>query len=319
MSFLTNLVPTNLNEEQAKFFANENYNPQFTYAQEVDQEKFLEYGRAQKKYLKFAQKVLDEAYRGKTEADLLAMRGRIMTQKEVTAAIKLFLKEHGISKRYKISWSKDYVIRTTITAHEIKLRLPCNYHQDEVNGMIWHEIGTHGLRRINYEQQPWFKKKKKYGFRSYLKTEEGLATLNAMLAHNYPIGFYSALRYLLVDVALNGSFVDAYDFLAPYISDDKKRWNMAYRAKRGVEDTSLPGGYSKDLVYFEGMVEVWHYLQKNNFDPTDLYIGKIAWEDIKLAKKLNPNFKPLLPNFYTNDPAAFAKKMKEIGQVNFLG
>ena len=48
MSFLSNLIPTNLNEEKEKFFSDNSYNPQFIYENEVDKEKLYEHKKPTK-------------------------------------------------------------------------------------------------------------------------------------------------------------------------------------------------------------------------------------------------------------------------------
>jgi hypothetical protein len=47
-------------------------------------------------------------------------------------------------------------------------------------------------------------------------------------------------------------------------------------------------------------------------------LGKLAWQDIDKAIALNSNFKPLLPNFYTQDPVAYQRRVQEIAQTNFI-
>jgi hypothetical protein len=67
---------------------------------------------------------------------------------------------------------------------------------------------------------------------------------------------------------------------------------------RGLTDTSQKGAFSKDLVYFEGFIEILKYLQKNDADPSKLYFGKIAVQDIKKVEKLAIVQPILYPNFY---------------------
>ena len=91
---------------------------------------------------------------------------------------------------------------------------------------------------------------------------------------------------------------------------------LTFRQKRGLTDTSKPGGYSKDLVYFEGLVDVYNWLKKNNFDITDLYIGKLSTQDVEKAKNLNPNFQPVLPSFFSLSKEKYAQEIKKIGEFN---
>jgi hypothetical protein len=88
--------------------------------------------------------------------------------------------------------------------------------------------------------------------------------------------------------------------------------------KRGLYDTSEPGGFTKSIVYLEGMTEVWQYLKKSNFDVEGLYYGKIAAEDVNKAREMNPDFKPQLPHFYTQDRQAYEKQIRSIAKINHL-
>lgn len=318
MSFLTSLIPTNLNEEKEKFFADQTYNPQFVYHEPIDQNKLSSPGITKKKYLEIARNTLEKAYFHTNETELFAMEGPTISQRDVEKHIYAFLQMHHLEKRFTVSWSSSYISRATITSELIKLRLPADFRKEGLLGMLYHEIGTHALRRLNYEQQPWYKKKKKYGFSDYLKTEEGLATIHALLPHTNKSAFISAIRYMAVNKAQSSSFAETWEFLKTYIDDLERRWMVTLRQKRGLEDTSKPGGYTKDLVYFEGMVEIYQWLEKNNFDITGLYYGKIASEDVSKAVEMNLHFKPALPSFFTIDPEKYAQEIRKIGKVNEL-
>jgi len=319
MSLIKKITPINLLEEKEKFFADESYNPQFKYAEEFDEEILYKHGHPQNKYLELAQTILEKVHYRYDETDLDKLRGDLVNQSEVTKKTTDFLKIHQLEKRFKITWSNSFVSRAAITVDTIKLKLPADFRQLDLLSMLYHEIGTHALRRINYEQQPWYKKKKKYEFKNYLKTEEGLAGLHSLLPLNFQYAYYPALNYVSVAYAQKHSFSKTWNFLKKYINNPERRWERTLRRKRGLKDTSRPGGFTKDLVYFEGMIEVWNYLNKNNFDLTKLYFGKMSWEDVDAAVKMNPNFKPFLPSFFLADKEQYAEKIEKIGKLNMLG
>jgi hypothetical protein len=318
MSFLNSIIPINLNEEKEKFFIDNTYNPQFKYKNKIDRKKLYQYKKPTKKYLDIAEKIIDKAYFGRNEHDLTMMEGAVVSQKNVENTIHTFLEMHGIKNRFNIVWSSSFIARTTINVDTIKLRLPANFRKEGLLGMLYHEIGTHALRRINYEQQPWFKKKNKYGFNDYLKTEEGLATLHTLIPHTYKSAFSSALRYKVVSIAQENSFVETWNKLNKYAQDTEKRWLLTFRQKRGLEDTSKPGGYSKDLVYFEGLVDVYRWLEKNNYDITSLYFGKSALSDAEKSLEMNPEFVPELPSFFSLNKEKYKQEIKKIGEYNEL-
>jgi len=318
MSFLSSLVPINLNEEKEKFFADTNYNPQFIYKEKIDQNKLNKFKIPKKNYLDLAEHIVKKAYFGKTDSDLNSLKGPKVTQKNVESAINTFLKMHKLDKDLKLILSASFAARTSINTKNIKLRLPTEFRKEDLVGMLYHEIGTHAIRYVNYVQQPWFKKKKKYGFGDYLLTEEGLASIHALIPKSYKSAYTPALVYMAATKAQNASFSQTYEMLNKYLQDPEKCWRTTYRQKRGLEDTSKPGGYAKDLVYFQGINEVYSWLKKNDFDISKLYFGKMALEDVDKAINLNPNFKPLLPSFFSLSKENYKKEILKIGEFNEL-
>lgn len=319
MIILKQLVPLNLDEEKQKFFSLAGqYDPQFKYESDYSIDELSEYGLPQTTIVNLAERIVAEGMAGQSEEELTAGKGKLLSQSQVTKKIAQFLAKHELQDRVGVIWSSSFIARTSITPTTIKLKLPCTFREESLLGMLYHEIGTHALRRVNYEQQPWFKKKKKYGFAPYLRTEEGLAILHSLLPTHNKFAYSSALRYLAVAQAQRGSFRALYQFLNHYITNPDKCWRASLRRKLGLADTSLPGGYTKDLVYFEGMVEVWRYLAQHDFNPETLYFGKMSYQDAERARDLNPDFRPRLPSFYTQDRMVYQEQLRTIGRVNFL-
>lgn len=316
MSFLSLLIPTNLLSEKEKFFKDENYDPQFIYTDQIPEKKLVTYGHPSPEYLQLAQEIVSKAYFGRNEQDLMMLEGREVSKEKVEQTVKSFLQMHKLENRFQIKWSSSYVTRAAMNKNTVKLRLPADFRKEGLLGMIYHEIGTHAIRRVNYEEQPWFGKKKSFGFSNYLKTEEGLASINTLVPKSFKSAYNTALRYLAVSKAQQSSFSSTWRYMKQYVQNPDRRWDIVYRQKRGLKDTSKPGGYTKDLTYFGGMIDVWQYLEMNEFDPTQLYYGKLSIDDIDKAVELNPDFEPLLPSFYTLNPAKYARIVQEIGKEN---
>jgi hypothetical protein len=184
--------------------------------------------------------------------------------------------------------------------------------------MIYHEIGTHVLRRVNYEVQPWYKKKSKYGFSSYLETEEGLAALHSLSARTFKSAVTIALKYVATDYAQSHSFAELWQYIGKYYDDPEARWLITLRQKRGLQDTAQPGGYTKDMVYFKGAHIVAKWLHEHNYDCSSLYYGKLDISDIEKAIELNPTFQPLLPSFFVTDKEKYAQTMQEVAKENYF-
>lgn len=317
-TLLQKLNPSNYLEEKEKFFADYHYNPQFTYEHPITSKQLLQHGLPQQKYLDLAQIIVNDAYHHRTETELYATEGPVVSHREVEQKCKVFLTLHNLEHRYRIVWSNSFISRASATSQLIKLKSSAEFRREGLLGLMYHEVGTHVLRRVNYEQQPWFKQKKQFGFGNYLRTEEGLAVIHALIPHTYKSAFRSAVRYLAVNYARQHSFTELWQFLEKYIDDPETRWMVTFRQKRGLPDTSQPGGFTKDLVYFEGMVEVLDWLNKHAFNLTSLYYGKIGLADAPKAVQLNPHFEPILPIFYTNHLETYATEIMEIAKMNHL-
>jgi hypothetical protein len=82
------------------------------------------------------------------------------------------------------------------------------------------------------------------------------------------------------------SFVDLFNDIGKYIDDLNSRWKFVLRVKRGLQDTSEPGGLYKDQVYLEGAVAILS--ERRTLDFHGLCCGKISIEDMK---KLSANKK----------------------------
>jgi hypothetical protein len=318
MGTLSKLIPTNILEQKQLFLESTDFNPQFIYEEALTKQELTQHGLTKPEFVELSKLIVEKAYANRNEQDLWMMEGQTVSQKEVDKKIGSFLSMHGLEDRFKTEWSSSFITRASVYKDTIKLRLPVFFRREGLLSMVYHEVGTHVLRRVNYERQPWYKKKKAFGFGEYLETEEGLASLNGLFPRTFSSAHNTALRYLAVDRAQTGSFLDVWNFLKPYVQDEDRRWEIVFRQKRGLSDTSKPGGFSKDLTYFEGMIKVWRWLEESEFDITPLYFGKLALGNIPQALEINPNFKPLLPSFFTLDPKAYAKKMQAIGKFNYF-
>ena len=62
------------------------------------------------------------------------------------------------------------------------------------------------------------------------------------------------MNYYVACKASEMSFVELFNDIGRYIDDTLSRFYYVLRVKRGMEDTSLTGGYYKDQVYLEGAV-----------------------------------------------------------------
>jgi hypothetical protein len=152
--------------------------------------------------------------------------------------------------------------------------------------MLHHEIGTHYLRDRNDKPQPWAKERngrKKYRLEDKNPTEEGLASIHTVLEREGHCLWRAAMLYYAIWRALQLSFRELYEDLAQFFGDSvDERWDYCVRAKRGLLDTSQPGGFVKDQMYLTGAMEI--LAQRDRIDFDALYIGKLSVVDAHRAK-----------------------------------
>ena len=311
---LKDLVPLNLSSEKEKFFASLfKYNPQFIYEKKIDQQELTRYGKPNLWYLFLAKRIIKKYQQIQSELDNQSIvSNQFLTQDEVKEFFTKRLAQYGLEKDYQVIFSKNFISRVAINLKnkEVKILLPIKISAQEIEAILAHEIDTHVLRQYNYEQQIWFGKKKKYGFKEHLRTEEGLAIINEMISRQQPLAYKAAINYLALNLALKKDFVSVFEFFYKIWQDPERSWTWTLKKKRGLTDTKQKGAYTKDIVYFEGLIKVLKYLRKNNYDPRPLYCGKIDVDDLNKAINLQNNQAIKLPVFLQNNFEDYQNKLK---------
>lgn len=322
MTLIQKINPLNKEEEKKKFFFDPNYNPQFVYAEKITPKELLKYSAISSEYLPTAIKILEHIKKKyeSHEKYLETIREPLLSQEEVEKEIGSYLEKEGLSKIVKVIFSSQTIARTSMYQNTITIRLPIEFTQSSLLGMLYHEIGTHQFRSMNDRKQLWYGKQHEFKMTPYFTTEEGLAVLHALIprVQDDRLLRKQAINYFCVEYASKHSFSELFTALKEYVPDLSKRWDYCVRVKRGITDTSLPGAFSKDQTYFKGAIEVWKWLREHNHDATPLYIGKVALEDVERLQHFS-NVQPLLiPTFLTANPEQYAKAIDEIGKINFF-
>jgi len=234
-----------------------------------------QYGRPSKKLLKQAQELL-------STLDQVVKEEQSIDATEVLEIFTQALQERGF-KGWKIS-IEEMPARMSINQmlKRVKIKASAKFSLVEIERLKVHEIDTHILRAENAKKQPYLLFQ--YGFPRYLKTEEGLAIFSEKqsgLLSEYDKQKY-ALRVLASEYASNHGFYDLFVYLNKYI-DENDAFDMAVRVKRGLIDTSVKGGYTKDQVYLGGYFTVKSMLPE---DRIKLYYGKLGVDDLYVVNSL---------------------------------
>jgi len=177
-----------------------------------------------------------------------------------------------------------------VAKQRIYVKKGTEFSENFIRRLVIHEIGTHVLRAENGREQPFmifF-----HGMPNYLATEEGLAVVNEErfgLLNNENLKNYAA-RAIAVQMAMGKSFSKVYNYLLDFFPPNTA-FKLALRAKRGIADTSKPGGCPKDYVYIDGYIRVKEYLDKGG-DLDKLYIGKVGLEHLSTIDEIQGLKKP---------------------------
>ncbi len=288
-SLTATFILTNEPQERARFFADHAYNPQLEYSQPPDPAWLTKYPQVSPELLETAQRILQETM---TEYGSLAAararEGALVPEVEVRARIAEYLALQKIDHELDVRFSPQFMARTGVNAENgrclLKIKLPMLYQADSFQDVLDHEIGTHVFRWLNEFQQPWHNRRQDFQLADHVETEEGLAILHSHLSHPVAQMWVPSLYVVAVDYAQSHSFRQVFEHLQTIIQDDDQSWRLTIRAKRGLRDTSQPGGYRKDALYLRGAQIVGRWLTQPDSRPALLYAGKLALADcLRLA------------------------------------
>lgn len=150
---------------------------------------------------------------------------------------------------------------------------------------IVHEVGTHVLRSVN-GKNTGFTALRNANLVTYLDVEEGLATWNENemnLLTESGLKKKAALTYA-IKIGEKMSFRELYNALLGSLPK-YSAFDIAYRVKRGLSDTSKPGIYAKDIVYFRGFRRVLKRLGDDKSLYPLLYAGKIDFKQCNWVRE----------------------------------
>ncbi len=319
MGIIRDLIPTNLDSEKAKFYADDHYNPQFTYVREFTDEEMNKYDHPKKEYFEHAQKML-ELY------GLPLLSGEVesfppdappyATQQDVENYLLDLVEKLGLPK-LPARFAEEFGSQMMLVGGSLHVRLPIKFTTSNLRHKLNHEVQTHYLRRYNQDLQEWnFESEKKHP-QAFRTTEEGLANLHSFVERPDPVMRKTYLNYFAAYLGHQASFRQLYNELIAVGVNERLAWNLTLKQKRGLKDTSLPGGWSKNHIYFEGTVKVWHWLADNSNDPRALYYGRITLEDVPRVLELPLSQEIIFPTFY-QDLNSYRQLIDAIGKINKL-
>lgn len=248
--------------------------------------------------------------------NILTKTNIVPTEKEKTVSANELknkldetIKKYGL-KGWEIIFLENAAATVSVTASKkiINIRKDEFFSEDHVKKLIVHEIETHVLRAANGERQQY--KLFSVGLPNYLATEEGLAGYNERTNNvANPISEINYARNVIATkLSSEKSFREVYNQIIQTYENtvdekgnitktkEEKAFMKVMRVKRGLGDTSNPGGYLKDHAYLAGMNLVEEYVKKGK-DIRLLYAGKIGVEHVHLVEEKIIKKAEILPIF----------------------
>ncbi len=305
---ITDTTPLNLLEEKAKFVDDKTYNPQFKYNRSFTAQELTVWGPPQLKYYDHAVRMMTRYPHQRADQPVY------VSPTDIEAAVDHFNHEYHLLEPISVEFSADFVTRCRISTKTLFFQLPLHYTQDKFQDLYRHELETHMLRRLNQRQQPWASHFK-IDEPNFRRTEEGIASLHTHLLRKDKVFRKSYLTYIAVYLAQQASFTRVYHTLIEYGVSPSTAWNISVRTKRGLEDTSQPGGLTKDICYFEGAVKIWNWILNPENDPHDLYLGRLTVEQLSELKPQAKTENLYYPSFMAHVDE-YRNSVQEIGLIN---
>lgn len=306
MALITDLMPLNLQEEKEKFFHDTSYNPQFAYTRDFSNEELTKYGLPKENFFRHAQKMLE------THGNYVKDDKENLSPQQVTdLAYGLFAKLS--IPPLELIFTEKQAGRIILKGNTLQFRLPLLLNKEQTKNVLNHEIQTHYLRKINDKAQ---------GLNStvnnneaFRRTEEGLANLHSFIQSEEKIIKKTFVNYSASYLGQKYSFSRVFQILLEHELEPDIAWNVTLKQKRGLTDTSRPGGFTKAVVYFEGIVAVWKWMQNPANNPKDLYRGRISLEALpQITEKTDLN-KSIFPTFFS-DMEKYRESVTKIGEEN---
>ena len=175
-------------------------------------------------------------------------------------------------------------VKTGIKSKEIFVDPNIQKAASDVKKTVIHEL-THILRAYNGEFSG-VKAFSKPNVNSYLDVEEGLAMWNEEhmgYLKDVDLKERASIVYAIY-LGKKKSFRELYNVMFG-IYPKKKAFYIAYLAKRGMGDTSLPGIYTKSATYFRGFRKIRKRLESDVSLYEKLFAGKISLKHVKWVEE----------------------------------
>lgn len=225
--------------------------------------------------------------------DLLPPEEQMLTAQQAQERFAAILLQYGLHE-WTVAIRSALVADCTVGGRTVYIRRDARFEPSQLEALIAHEIETHVLTAENGQSQPFALFRR--GFAHYLDTQEGLAiySQNRVLSPHHGKRYGPVQNVLAIAYVLEHSFAQTRCYLEEELGyRPDKALSKAIDFKRGLQDTSEPGGFTRSLVYFRGLRAIEGFVERGG-DLRQLYVGKIALEDLSMIKEIPGVREPIL-------------------------
>ena len=177
-----------------------------------------------------------------------------LSTEEIVTAFQDALNSYGLSD-WNVEVHADISSRMFVNQWKkiVGIRKGLMLAEEELAGLIRHEIGVHVLRSVNgqKQQEPLLH----VGTRNGRLFEEGIACY--MENSDGPWRIF--LRHHAVCLAQTRCFRDTWNGLVALGLSDEDAWSATLRVKRGLAETCRPGGFTRDALYALAFLDMQKY------------------------------------------------------------
>lgn len=236
---------------------------------------------------------------------------RDLTADDVREMFEKVLESYGLHDWNVVS-KQVMVADCAVGGKKIFIRAGALFTPSHVRSLVAHEIETHVLTAENGAAQPYALFSR--GTAHYLDTQEGLAIWNQMqvLPPDHEKCYSHAKNVLGIAYAKTHSFAETRRYLRDELGmRQEKAIAKAIDFKRGIARGEDAGAFTKGLVYFRGWRKIGDFVARGG-EIRDLYIGKIAVEDMEVLKNMKELRPPVLLPTNLRTPAK--KTVSKVGE-----
>lgn len=267
-----------------------------------DAEKFTEasitlFGRPSAELLAQAK----EDFAARAACELSEQPDKNIDAEEAAERFNTVLEKYGLHN-WQASVRQKLVADVTVGGNSVYIRADAKFSEEAIASLIAHEIETHVITSENGSHQPYLLLRR--GCAQYLDTQEGLAIYNQnqVLSTHAEKRFNPPRNLIGLEFSLTHSLAQTRTFLESEMGyHPQKAITQAITMKRGLCDTSEPGGFTKSIVYYRGLKAIEQFVADGG-DLKRLYIGKVTLADLPIIEEL-PNLQTplILPSWLRED------------------